>query len=161
MRSNLTGNWYKRQCQSRLRRFHSWQNVVHFHHQKGKYIFSEWRTKCGPWMLKTLNSTQIRLPNGSLEELTWKPVDRELWRWNVQNYLIIYWMKVGWQLTQIYVLNDGREFWRQNGITTHYFIWNCTRRSGSWEFQLFEKLTCATWLQIKLGTVWLPTHNAQ
>ena len=51
-------------------------------------------------------------------------------------------MKVGWQLTQIYVLNDGQEFWGQNSITKHNSIWNLTRQSDSWEFQLFKKLTC-------------------
>ena len=119
------------------------------------------------------------------------------------------------ELTQLYLLNDDREFWRQNGITKHNFTqWiprtysrtaerkheciycmtaeilktkgnilpntiysqnkgdrhvalvnfskrgNCTRWSCSWEFQRFEKLTRANWFQIKLKTVWLPTHNA-
>ena len=36
IRSNLTGNWCKRQCESGLRHFYLRWNVVHFHHQKGK-----------------------------------------------------------------------------------------------------------------------------
>ena len=36
VRPNLTWNWCERQCERWLRRFYLRQNVVHFHHRKGK-----------------------------------------------------------------------------------------------------------------------------
>ena len=89
-------------------------------------------------MLKT-NSTQICLPNGSLEEFSKyiyrKPVDRELWRRNVLGTVIFTEWRPGTsrmtELTQTYVPNDGQEFWGPENSRNEYRERTAGRRRGN------------------------------
>ena len=155
------------------------------------------------------NSTQICLPNGSLEELNKciyrKPVDLELWRRNIPNTILLYlpgMMARNFEdktalLNTISLHNEycQRTAGRRRGNTVKYIYWMTagflkTKRNGPpntiysrnksdvlhlWIFQKGEialakaaresfsfvkNLMRIKWFQIKLETVWLPTHNA-
>ena len=131
-----------------MRKWYLRRNVVHFHHRKGTQIFSKWRPKNFEKQTKRVNrlfTNQIWASNvkdefrqhkyvywmaawKSSTNIYRKAVDRELWRRNVLNTIIFPKWRPGTsrmtELTQIYVPNDGQEFWGQTALPNTFYSRN-------------------------------------